>query len=229
MHHPAPTALVLLGLAWLVYFAAHSALASLAVKRWIARRRPALLPGYRLAFNGLAVLLLLPVLALMHALRGPWLWSWEGPWALISSGLAVLAIGGYLWSMRWYDGGEFLGLRQWREHDRGVLDRESLHLSPLHRYVRHPWYALGLVIVWTLDMDAARLVSAVAVTLYLFIGSRLEERKLALYHGGAYEAYRRRVPGLIPWPGRTLTAAEAEDLLRRAEAERHPPPGLPSG
>jgi protein-S-isoprenylcysteine O-methyltransferase Ste14 len=214
--HPSASALALLALAWLVYFAAHSALASLGLKRWVAARYPAIGPAYRLLFNVLAVALLAPALGLMLALRGPWLWRWEGPWALLAYGLTALAVAGYLWSLRWYDGSEFLGLRQWRDRERSVLDQERLHLSPLHRFVRHPWYALGLVVVWTRDMDAARLVSALAVTAYLAVGSRLEERKLAVYHGWAYEAYRRRVPGLIPWPGRTLSAAEAKELGRQA-------------
>ena len=80
-----------------------------------------------------------------------------------------------------------------------------------------PWYSLGLLILWTRDMDEARLTSALCITLYLWLGSLLEEAKLLAFHGEAYARYRARVPGLIPWPGRSLDADEARALcaLRR--------------
>jgi protein-S-isoprenylcysteine O-methyltransferase Ste14 len=130
--------------------------------------------------------------------------------------LAVAAALGFLWSLRWYDGSEFLGLRQWRRDLRAAEDQEGFHLSPLHRYVRHPWYSLGLVLVWTRDMDPAFLMTALMITLYFALGSRLEERKLLVYHGEIYRRYRRRVPGLIPIPWRYLTGQQARDLMDEA-------------
>ena len=47
--------------AWLVYFVIHSALASLALKRRVAVRWPGFMPAYRLVYNALAVVLLLPI------------------------------------------------------------------------------------------------------------------------------------------------------------------------
>ena len=102
-----------------------------------------------------------------------------------------------------------------RDSARLLVDQGSA--APLHRHVRHPWYSLGLLILWTRDMDEARLTSALCITLYLWLGSLLEEEKLLAFHGEAYARYRARVPGLIPWPGRSLDADEARALcaLRR--------------
>lgn len=213
---PSFPSLLLLAVGWTAYFVAHSVLASLALKRWVAARYPALVPAYRLGFNLAAVALLLPLLWLLYALRGPWIWSWHGPAWLIANGLAALAVAGFAWSLRFYDGSEFLGTRQWRRREHSVLDQERLRLSPLHRFVRHPWYALGLVLVWTRDMDAATLLSAVMITAYFVVGSWLEERKLMVYHGPAYERYRRRVPSLVPLPWRYLSAPEAAELEAEA-------------
>jgi protein-S-isoprenylcysteine O-methyltransferase Ste14 len=204
--------LSLLVLAWLVYFGLHSLLASLPLKRWVARNHPDWTPGYRLFFNISATLLLVPPLAITYLERGPWLWEWTGIGWWIANGLAAAAAFGILWSLRWYDGSEFLGLRQWRSGVRAAEDQESFHLSPLHRYVRHPWYSLGLVLVWTRDMDPAFLTTAAMITLYFILGSRLEESKLLVYHGERYRSYRRQVPGLIPLPWRYLTRDQARDL-----------------
>jgi protein-S-isoprenylcysteine O-methyltransferase Ste14 len=208
----------LLVLAWLVYFGLHSLLASLPLKRWVARQHPDWMPGYRLFFNLAAAVLLIPPLALTYAQRGPWLWEWTGIGWWLANGLAVAALFGFLWTLRWYDGSEFLGLRQWRGNLRRAEDQEGFHLSPLHRYVRHPWYSLGLVLVWTRDMDIPFLATATMITLYFVLGSRLEERKLLAYHGEPYRRYRRLVPGLIPLPWRYLTREQVRDLAAEAAA-----------
>lgn len=206
-------------LCWLTYAGVHSALAALGFKRWMLGRWPGFAAGYRLAYNLLAVVLLLPPVALTLAWSGPPLWSWQGPWAWLANGLALAAAGGFLWLTRYYDMAVFSGSAQWRAQRPVAEDPGSLRLSPLHRYVRHPWYSLGLVILWTRDMDEARLVGALCISLYLWLGSLLEERKLLVLHGEAYARYRRRVPGLIPLPGRVLEAEEARGLERLARGE----------
>jgi hypothetical protein len=216
---PSPQSLVLLALLWLGYFLSHSLLASLGVKRWVATHIPWLMPWYRLGFNALATLLLIPLLAMLWHLRSDPLWQWQGLGAWLVHGLTLLALAGFVWTLRFYDGSEFFGLRQLRLGMHDVQDQERLHISPLHRHVRHPWYGLGLLLVWTQEMDPARLLSAVLITLYLIIGSRIEERKLLVYHGAAYREYRRLVPGLIPRPWRRLSRQQADDLLRRADQD----------
>ncbi|MCB1734530.1 MAG: isoprenylcysteine carboxylmethyltransferase family protein [Gammaproteobacteria bacterium] len=207
------TPLIVLLIAWLAYFALHSLLAGLPIKRWVATQHAAWMPAYRLVYNTVAVLALLPVLWLSYAIDAPPLWQWHGWQAWVANGLAMLALLGFLWSTRWYDGSEFLGLRQWRERACRVEDQEKLHISPMHRFVRHPWYSLGLVLIWTRELNAPLLLGAIAISLYFAIGSRLEERKLICYHGDAYRQYRARVPGLIPLPWRWLSAADAEKLV----------------
>lgn len=209
---------------WGLYFGIHSLLASLPAKAWLAQRRPQWLPAYRLVYNGIALLLLLPLLALLARWQGPSLWTWDGLWGWIANGLALLAGVGFLWSLRYYDGAAFLGLRQWRQRLGTVADQERFTLSPLHRFVRHPWYSLGLVLIWTRDMDPALLISALMLTFYCLLGSRLEEQRLLVYHGEVYRRYRERVPGLIPLPWRHLTSAEADALLR-ADRSRDGPLG----
>lgn len=213
MSTPDPLAKALvLTLLWLVYFGVHSLLADLRTKRGVARRIPGWMPAYRLAYNGLAILGLIPIAIVLYLDRGPWLWQWSGIGLWIANGLAVIALLAVAWSLRWYDGAEFLGLRQLREGVRSVEDQEHFRLSPLHRFVRHPWYALGLILVWTRPMDLGMFVSAIMITGYFAVGLRLEERKLVEYHGERYARYRQLVPSLIPSPRRYLTADKAHEL-----------------
>ncbi len=213
--------LIWLALGWVAYAALHSLLASLRCKAWVTRRWPAFAPWYRLAFNFQSVILLLPLVWATWAIPGDWLWHWSGPWAWLANGLALAALAGFWRCGGVYDMGEFLGTKPLREQRRDAAEHDGLRISPLHRFVRHPWYALALLLIWTRDMNAPLLVSALAITLYFVLGSRLEERKLEAHFGAAYREYRRRVPGLIPLPWKRLSAAEAETLMQGSRHRQH--------
>lgn len=208
--------MALLAAAWVGYFALHSVLASLAVKRRVAAAKPDLMPLYRLGFNVLALLLLLPILWLTYRNPGPMLWRWQGIGAWLVNGLALAAVVGFVQSLKYYDSEEFLGFRQWKSRSRRVEDQEHFHLSPFHRFVRHPWYFFALVLIWTRDMSAATLLSSAMMSGYFIIGSRLEERKLLVYHGEVYRRYLLRVPGLMPLPWKYLTVEEASDFVGKS-------------
>jgi len=214
-----------LALGWIAYAALHSLLAALAAKAWVTRSWPGFAPYYRLAFNTLAVVLLLPLAWATYAIPGEWLWRWTGPAAWMANGLALAALAGFWFSTGSYDMGEFLGTRPWREKRKDAVEHEGFRISALHRFVRHPWYALGLVLIWTRDMNAPMLVSSGAITLYLIIGSWLEERKLEAHFGTAYRDYRKHVPGLLPLPWKWLSASQAESLaqLPQKSATTHSP------
>ena len=210
-----------LALSWLVYFMLHSWLASIGVKQRVAANWPRLMPAYRLCYNLLATVLLMVPLWLTLKAAGPWLWRWSGGWEWVSLAVSAAAIAGFLWSLRYYDGSEFLGLRQLAGDIRSVDDQEQFRLSPLHRWVRHPWYFFALLLIWTRDMNAPMLLSASLMTLYFIIGSRLEEKKLLRYHGQRYRLYRAAVPGLFPLPWRYLSRQQMRELL----ADHAPPSG----
>jgi len=176
-------------------------------------------PAYRLLYNAVAVLTLLPVLWLERRHPGPWLWRWSGGWAWLADGLGLAAVATLLVGPTGYDLAEFLGLRQVRGGRATPDDQEPFRISTLHRFVRHPWYAVLLAILWTRDMRLATLTSTLWITTYLVIGSRLEERKLVERFGERYRRYQERVPGLLPRPWRVLGGEEA----RRLAAGGDPP------
>jgi len=211
---------MLLASLWALYLALHSLLASLRCKAFVATRWPLWSAWYRLAFNVIAVVALLPPLWFMQQLQGPLLWEWSGTWAWLADGLAAAAVIGMVWTARYYDMNAFIGLRRTPASD-FARDSDALFaLSPLHRVVRHPWYFLALIILWTRNMDAAHVVTALAANLYLVVGSRLEDDKLVLEFGARYREYRRLVPGLIPRPWRVLRRADAQRFMAPPDESR---------
>lgn len=197
--------LLLLSLAWSGYFILHSWLASNRLKAFVQRPWPGLYARYRLVYNLLAVILLIPPLALLWGSATPSVWRWQGGWQWLSYMLTGLALAGFWLTTRHYNMKQFLGIDS--------TATAGFHLSPVHRYVRHPWYGFGLLLLWSQNMDQARLTVVIIASLYLWLGSRLEDRKLVMEFGPLYDSYRRRVPGILPWPGKLISRAEADSLM----------------
>jgi protein-S-isoprenylcysteine O-methyltransferase Ste14 len=198
---------------WGGYFVIHSLLASISVKQWLMRILPERAHYYRIAFNIIAILLLIVPAGFMIAKGGEVIWDWPLPLKWLANLLALAAVIVFIWTFRYYDMYEFLGVKQSGDCREGVFDQEIFKVSPFHRYVRHPWYFLVLVVIWTRDMDYMVLTTAIALSVYFFVGSRLEERKLIIYHGEVYRRYCEKVPGIIPRPWRYLTKEQTRSLL----------------
>ena len=171
------------------------------------------MPYYRLIFNALAIILGIPLMIIMFLYPGEVLWQWQGMGFYISSAIAVLALIGFIISLQYYDLSEFWGMRQLKECNKSVHYQENFHISPFHRYVRHPWYFFAIVLIWTRDVSSVQLLVYLLVTAYFFFGSRMEERKLIAYHGEVYRKYQQKVAGIIPLPWKFLSVQQAQQLL----------------
>jgi protein-S-isoprenylcysteine O-methyltransferase Ste14 len=71
----------------------------------------------------------------------------------------------------------------------------------LYRVVRHPMMLGILLGIWaTPRMTIGHVVFAGALTAYVLVGVRYEERDLERVFGDDYARYRAEVPSLLPWP-----------------------------
>ncbi len=193
---------------WLVYFLLHSLLASFRIKKWVEKCYPSITPYYRIGFNIFAGISLLPLFVLMLVWRGEPIIQWDGVWFFVMNGVALITLVMFYHSTNFYDMSEFLGTRQIALQVHDMSDHAPMCVSPYHRFIRHPWYTFGLILIWTRDMDQMQLIASVAVTLYFFIGSLLEEKKLLVCYGDQYSSYQKRVPGLIPLPWKYLQSRQ---------------------
>lgn len=199
----------------LLAVAAYGCMHSLLAARWVKSFAARLLGepsrrGYRLAYNALAVIALLPILALPARDPGRLLYVFPWPWAglaLFGQGLALLGGIAALWHT---DLLHFLGLRQILENPKPPSSQPSttgaearpprLVVHGLYRRVRHPLYSFLLVFLWlTPVMTTSLLALDLGLSAYLVVGSAFEERRLVAEFGEAYREYQRRVPRLVPF------------------------------
>jgi protein-S-isoprenylcysteine O-methyltransferase Ste14 len=77
----------------------------------------------------------------------------------------------------------------------------------LFRVVRQPVYLAFALTLWTGPVwTPDRLALASGWTAYCILAPRLKERRYLRWYGEAFARYRRRVPYMLPWPGRTTAS-----------------------
>ena len=186
---------------WLIFTIAlwgvvHSLLASLRFKSFLLRSLGAgFMKFYRLLYNNIAVISIVPVLYLMISLPNKSLYQVPAPWStLMLAGQAISALFLFVAVIQ-TDILSFAGLRQLIEEEK----TGGLVTSGLYRSVRHPLYTFSLLILWLVpSMSLNSFIIYVVLTVYVLIGIFFEERKLLREFGGAYEQYRSVTPMLIP-------------------------------
>lgn len=184
------------------YAVLHSLLASLAAKK---RLRQMLGPGvdrwYRLFYNLVAVVTLLPLFPLLALLPDQLLYVVPAPWRWLLVTGQLLALAGLGLAFLQTHPLHFLGLAQlWAGEPQ---QSGQLVVNGFYYWVRHPIYFFSLVLLWLSPaMTINLLIVYVLFTLYFYIGSIYEERRLVVEFGPAYRAYQRCVPRMIPWRGR---------------------------
>jgi protein-S-isoprenylcysteine O-methyltransferase Ste14 len=180
----------------------HSLLASSRVKGAVRQRIGSIADRtYRLAYNVVGVLTLLPVLAVPALFPGPVLYRIPQPWVTLAFFVQFLALLFLLAGLVQTGVFGFLGIDQLIDRNPGA-DSE-FQIGGLYAWVRHPLYTAGLVFIWlTPIMTTSTLVLFLGLSLYIYIGSIFEERRLIAEFGQAYRDYQRMVPRLVPRPWR---------------------------
>ncbi len=191
--------LFILAAAWTAYCALHSAMISETAIGFLKGRLGASFRFYRLFFNAVAILTLVPLLIYTRSFEGEPSFRWAGAlrpvrYALVAGGVLLLVAGG-----RRYRMGQFLGTSQLREGSAGGLATGGgIDSSGVLGLVRHPWYTAVVLLLWARDLDPACLVVNGVLTAYIVVGAVLEERKLVHEFGDAYTAYQQRVSMFVP-------------------------------
>ena len=194
---------LLVVLLWTAYCSLHSYLISIRFTRQVARQLKSYYAFYRLFYVVVSIVLLIPLIDYTVHADGAVPIAYPMPLNV----LRYVLIGGSLIMFGWafflnYDLLSFLGIRQimtFRKQD--TSPKEISKKGPLGM-VRHPMYLALMVYLWCQTFSVMDLTVNVVLTVYVIIGTILEERKLVLEFGDAYLRYQREVPMLIPFAKR---------------------------
>lgn len=186
-------------ISFLLYGLIHSWLASLRI-RGQARRRfgPSTDRWFRLAYNLIAFISLLPILLLPIIFVDKVLYRIPYPWILLTIGMQALSVIALIFGLLQTGVMSFLGIRQLFSTTR---DKSTKFVTDgLYRWVRHPLYTAGLLLIWFFPIMTCNLLALnIGITVYIIIGALLEERKLEGEFGEVYREYKNSTPMLIPF------------------------------
>ncbi|HMD88984.1 MAG TPA: isoprenylcysteine carboxylmethyltransferase family protein [Anaerolineaceae bacterium] len=182
-----------------LYGGIHSGLASRSAKllaaRWFGSSSTRF---YRLLFNFIVFLTLLPVLWLVQVLPNKVLYTIQLPWIFLTGALQVLAVLGLLVGVLQTGALSFLGFTQIFQQENSAAPAH-LVVNGLYHWVRHPLYTCGLLFIWlSPTMSLNLLAFNLSASLYIIIGIQFEELKLLAEFGESYSNYRKLTPMLIP-------------------------------
>ena len=189
--------MLLLAFAWLLYGAIHSFMASNYFKNFVAKILGKYFRFYRLIYNVLAFVLLIPVFAVQFSTEKEMLWQISIYQPVIGKFITICGVLFVFRALQGYDLLEFSGLDFNKKQEQGEFKSDGLL-----KYMRHPSYFGILISVWGIflaDASTRSLTSAVTITVYLFVGIYFEEKKLLAVFGEKYKRYQQEVPMLIPF------------------------------
>ncbi|MGV8058189.1 MAG: methyltransferase family protein [Smithellaceae bacterium] len=190
-----------LALLWIIFCGLHSGLISVTFTRFLQRNTGNYYRYHRLLYNFFSIITLIPVVIYSLSIKHAPFFVWDGyllpvKYFLLLTGILCFAMG----AMR-YSASQFFGFAQIKEKTNSKLINKTGKLSSrgILGVVRHPFYAGIFPLLWAGDLDKTALITNVILSIYVLIGTLLEERKLILEFGDAYRNYQQSVSMLFPF------------------------------
>jgi methanethiol S-methyltransferase len=187
--------------AYFVLFAfVHSLLADTRFKRRAKKRFGESFDRWqRLAYNLLALSMMLPFLLIMIFLPDRILYSVPVPGSWLMAGGQLLAAALLLQTIRRTGVSYFLGLSQLRGESGPSNGAGKLVTDGFYCHIRNPLFFFSAVFLWLSPLMTENLLAFnILTTIYFYLGARHEERSLQEEFGREYERYQKDVPMFLP-------------------------------
>ena len=191
----------ILAVLWITFCAMHSALISTTFNNILKQKTGDAYRFHRLFYNIFSIVTLIPVALYTLSIKQQPFFVWDGyllplKYILQACGILFFILGGQRYSFS-----QFAGIRQIRKGiDHNLINKTGkLSSKGILGAVRHPFYAGLFPLIWAKDLDISFFIVNIILSIYLIIGTLLEERKLVLEFGDAYSEYQKKVSMLFPF------------------------------
>jgi protein-S-isoprenylcysteine O-methyltransferase Ste14 len=143
----------------------------------------------------------MPVAFYSTGLKSEVLFQWSGFSLIIQSLLMIIVVTLFFAGLKKYDMLQFLGIRQIKSGNSHILLSATgdIDTSGIFRLTRHPWYLAVIIFIWLRDIYVSTLIINLILTVYIVIGTVLEENKIIAEYGTSYRRYQEKVSMLFPF------------------------------
>jgi methanethiol S-methyltransferase len=187
---------------WIGYCALHSYLISIGFTNVMIRLLRNYYAFYRLFYILISFVLLIPLIKYTGQADTRIVITYEYPLSIVRyvfiAGSLTLFFYAFFFN---YDCLSFFGIRQILNFRKAknINSSSDIRKNGLLGIIRHPMYLALIIYLWCQTFRMMDVVVNAVLTMYIIIGTKLEERKLVLECGDAYVKYQHEVPMLIPF------------------------------
>ncbi len=192
---------------WIAYCVLHSYLISISFTNLMIRFLKKYYAFYRVFYVLISLILLILLINYTAHLDNKIIFVYEFPLNIVRYVLISGSLITFFWAFFFcYDPLSFFGIRQIMNFVKTKKMNQPMEIkrNGLLGIVRHPMYFALIVYLWCQTFRVADIFINAILTIYVIIGTKLEERKLVLEFGEAYIKYQQEVPMLIPFAGKKV-------------------------
>ncbi len=194
---------------WAGYCFVHSFLISIRFTKYLTRTLKSYYAFYRLFYVLFSLATLIWLINYAAQFDNEIVIRYSQLWSIIRQVLTWASLLMFFWAFFFnYDSLSFFGIRQILNYGKvNQIDRsEEIKKNGLLSLTRHPMYLALIIYLWCQTFTIADIIVNTILTIYVIIGTILEEKKLVLEFGDAYRKYQQEVPMLIPFTKRSKLA-----------------------
>lgn len=187
---------------WIGYCALHSYLISTGFTKLMTRLLKNYYAFYRLFYILISLILLIPLINFTAQSDENVIFIYNYPLSIVRYVLIYGSLLMFGWAFFFnYDSLSFFGIRQILNFGKikKTDNSEGIRKNGLLGIVRHPMYLALIIYLWCQTFRVMDILVNTVLTIYVIIGTILEEKKLVLEFGDSYTKYQDEVPMLIPF------------------------------
>lgn len=182
----------------MMFFLQHSIMVRRGFKQWLGKYMPDI---YHSAFYGITSAVALLLVMAFWQKSDTIVANADGIVAWILRALYFLCMAGFFWGSKALGSFDALGVKPLMRYisNRQSKPQQIVAKGP-YRWSRHPLYLFVIIIIWScpvLTLD--RLIFNIIWTIWIIVGTFLEDRDLHQEFGNQYREYSAKVPMLIPY------------------------------
>lgn len=206
---------IILSAMWIAFCAVHSFLISITVTEFMKVKLKERYRFYRLFYNFFSIVTIIPVLMYTWSINGEYIFIWSGYMNIVRA--AMFAAAGILFipALLEYDMLQIMGIRQIMSgrSGRALSENGAIKDTGILGMVRHPFYSAVFLLLWTGNLTMVFIIVNIILSVYLVIGTILEEHKLVAEFGTEYREYQKKVS--MFFPVKWLQRAAVSSVLKK--------------
>jgi methanethiol S-methyltransferase len=181
-----------------IFFLQHSIMVRRGFKKWLGKFMPEI---YHSAFYGIISAIILLLVLIFWQKTPVFIAHADGIIYWLLRAIFILCLVGFFWGAKALGSFDALGVKPLMRYIGNKPDKpQQIIAKGPYRWSRHPLYFFLIIIFWAcplLTLD--RLLFNIMWSIWIVIGTFLEDRDLHREFGSQYREYSLRVPMLIPY------------------------------